>query len=125
MRALGVLGLLISGLLVSVLIWTESLHATRWMVLGLGCLLLLAERYFAVRLSFDQGLFARLASGEIESLAALDHSLQNLGLRTASAGEPRSLLDRIKGTRRLVNIYICLVGIQVTLLLGVVLNLFI
>lgn len=63
--------------------------------------LLLAERYLALRLAFDERLFARLAEGaSLADLAALDSGLQQvLALPAAKAGRP--LPERIAGARRL------------------------
>lgn len=56
------------------------------------------ERYLALRLRFDAGLFADLADGRIGSLDALDAGLAVLGVRRAA---PRTLADRLQGARRL------------------------
>ena len=58
------------------------------------------ERYFALRLRFDAGLFADLASGRIGDLTALDAGLVTLGVRKTPQS-PRTLDDRLKGSRRL------------------------
>lgn len=59
------------------------------------------ERFLALRLRFDRGLFADLASGRIADLSALDRALAASGLRRAAAGPVRMLADRVRGTRRL------------------------
>ncbi len=58
------------------------------------------ERYLALRLRFDAGLFAELADGRIADLAALDAGLAMLGVRNA-ARSSRTLDDRLRGARRL------------------------
>jgi len=58
------------------------------------------ERYLALRLRFDAGLFADLADGRIADLAALDAGLATLGVRKTPP-RPRSLDDRLAGSRRL------------------------
>jgi hypothetical protein len=63
-------------------------------------LLALAERYCALRLRFDRGLYADLGSGRIATLTALDSALSALGLRK-TAVPPRTLASRIQGTQRL------------------------
>ncbi len=58
------------------------------------------ERYFALRLRFDAGLFADLASGRIADLTVLDAGLATLGVRKAPQSS-RTLDERLKGSRRL------------------------
>lgn len=58
------------------------------------------ERYLALRLRFDAGLFADLASGRIAGLDALDHGLAMLGVGKR-AQAPRTLDERLAGGRRL------------------------
>ncbi len=58
------------------------------------------ERYLALRLRFDAGLFADLADGRIADLAALDAGLAMLGVRKTPP-RLRSLEDRLAGSRRL------------------------
>lgn len=58
------------------------------------------ERYLALRLRFDAGLFADLADGRIADLAALDAGLVALGVRKTPP-RPRSLDDRLAGSLRL------------------------
>ncbi|TXI47286.1 MAG: hypothetical protein E6Q50_13425 [Lysobacter sp.] len=59
------------------------------------------ERFLALRLRFDRGLFADLAAARIADLPTLDRALAASGLRRASAGPTRTLADRVRGTRRL------------------------
>jgi hypothetical protein len=78
-------------------------HAWRDEAMGFALLVLVLtplERYFALRLRFDAGLFADLASGQICDLAALDAGLATLGVRKAPQS-PRTLDDRLRGSRRL------------------------
>jgi hypothetical protein len=56
------------------------------------------ERYLALRLRFDAGLFVDLADGRIAGLAALDAGLAMLGVRKTPT---RTLDDRLAGSRRL------------------------
>ncbi len=58
------------------------------------------ERYFALRLRFDAGLFADLASGRIADVTVLDAGLATLGIRKAPQSS-RTLDERLKGSRRL------------------------
>jgi hypothetical protein len=62
------------------------------------------ERYLALRLRFDAGLFADLANGRIADLGALDAGLAALGIRKA-AQSSRTLADRLQGARRLWGYY--------------------
>ncbi len=81
------------------------------------------ERYYALRLRFDRGLFADLAGGRLPNLAALDAALTGLGLRRAAASA-RPLADRIRGTLRLWRAHAVVVAAQVLLcLLAVALRL--
>jgi hypothetical protein len=81
------------------------------------------ERYFALRLRFDRGLFADLGDGRFASFDALDAALFGLGLRrTVSPSRP--LADRIGGTLRLWRGHAIVVAAQVLLcLLAVALRL--
>ncbi len=73
--------------------------AALWITLGsthnaivtaaLALALMPIERYYALRLRFDRGLFADLADGRLASLDALDAALTGLGLRrTVSPSRP-------------------------------------
>jgi hypothetical protein len=59
------------------------------------------ERYLALRLRLDVGLFEGLARGSIASLPALDTALSRIGMRP-SPDAARSLADRVLGTRQLM-----------------------
>jgi hypothetical protein len=77
------------------------LSMTSTMGFGAVTLLGVLERYFALRLVFDADLFEALARGSIDTLPALDAALLRLGLRRAPDA-PRSLEERIHGTRALM-----------------------
>lgn len=80
------------------------------LMLAIATVLLgLVERYFALRLRLDAGLFADLASGRIADLASLDAGLSAIGVRT---GTPRPLDDRIAGCRRLWRRHLVVVVVQ-------------
>jgi hypothetical protein len=72
------------------------------------------ERYFALRLRLDAGLFADLASGRIAGLAALDVGLAAIGVRGNLA---RTLDDRIAGCRRLWRRHLVVVIVQTAMTL--------
>ncbi len=74
-------------------------------------LLILPERYLALRLRFDRGLFDDLASGRIANLAALDVALAALGLRNTTH-MTRDLDDRIAGTLQLWRYHLAVVVLQ-------------
>ena len=76
--------------------WRDETMGLALLVLALTPL----ERYLALRLRFDAGLFADLASGRIADLTALDAGLVTLGVRKAPQS-PRTLDDRLRGSRRL------------------------
>jgi hypothetical protein len=85
--------------------------------MGLALLVLATtpfERYLALRLRFDAGLFADLADGRIADLAALDAGLGMLGLRKA-AQSPRTLDDRLQGARRLWRRHAIVAALMATL----------
>lgn len=96
-----------------------SLSVDSWrgenLVTALGAVLLgLVERYYALRLRLDAGLFADLASGRIADLAALDDGLAAIGVRAAG---PRTLDARIAGCRTLWRRHMMVVAVQALLTL--------
>ena len=72
-------------------------------IMGFGAVAIIGvlERYMALRLRLDVGLFDGLASGAIPSLSTLDVALQKLGLREPP-NAPRDLVDRARGARQLM-----------------------
>lgn len=76
------------------------------------------ERFLALRLRFDRGLFADLAAGRIPDLSALDRALAASGLRRAAAGPTRTLADRVRGTRRLWRAHAAVAAAQLLLSLA-------
>ncbi len=89
-------------------------HAWRDAALGFAALALAltpVERYLALRIRFDAGLFADLASGRIDDLAALDAGLSALGIREDKPSL-RTIDDRLEGTRRLWRRHALIVGLQ-------------
>jgi hypothetical protein len=89
--------------------------AQAWRDAAMGfALLVLAltpvERYLALRLRFDAGLFADLASGRIADLTALDAGLATLGVRNTPQS-PRTLDDRLRGSRRLWRLHAAIVAL--------------
>ena len=89
-------------------------HAWRDAAMGFALLALAltpVERYFALRIRFDAGLFADLASARIDDLAGLDTGLAALGI----GKDPQSLRtldDRLQGSRRLWRHHALIVGLQ-------------
>ncbi len=100
--------------------------AALWITLGstnnaivtaaLALALMPIERYYALLLRFDRGLFADLADGRLASLDALDAALIGLGLRR-TVSPSRSLADRIRGALRLWRAHAIVVAAQVLLCL--------
>lgn len=90
--------------------------------LGVVGILGLPERYLALRVRLDAGLFEGLASGAISSVGVLDASLAQLGLRKTAAVQ-RSLGDRVRGARQLARRHALLVAFQSLVFVGVVLAL--
>ena len=89
-------------------------HAWRDGALGFALFALMLtpfERYFALRIRFDAGLFADLASGRIDDLVALDVALSALGVGKGPQSL-RMLDDRLHGSRRLWRRHALTVGLQ-------------
>lgn len=82
----------------------RSLSMLSCMGFGAVAIIGVFERYMALRLRLDVGLFDGLASGAIPSLSTLDVALQKLGLRhsTEASDAPRALADRVQGARQLM-----------------------
>ena len=108
LQAAGVIaawGLGLSLVAVGVLALTgRSLSMLSCMGFGAVAIIGIFERYMALRLRLDVGLFDGLASGAIPSLSTLDVALQKLSLRQASEAPdaPRALADRVQGARQLM-----------------------
>ena len=90
--------------------------------LGVVGVMGLLERYLALRIRLDVGLFQGLADGSISSVGVLDTSLEQLGLRKAATVQ-RSLEDRIRGARQLAQRHLWLVVLQSAAFAGAVLTL--
>lgn len=89
-------------------------HAWRDAAMGFALFALAStpvERYFALRIRFDAGLFADLASGRIDDLATLDAGLAALGV-VKRLPHTRTLDERIEGARRLWQRHALVVGLQ-------------
>lgn len=108
LQAAGVIaawGLGLSLVAIGVLALTgRSLSMLSCMGFGAVAIIGVFERYMALRLRLDAGLFDGLASGAIPSLSTLDMALQALGLRHAPEAPeaPRALADRVQGARQLM-----------------------
>ncbi len=83
--------------------------AAGWLVAALGAGL--AERYLALRLRLDAGLFADLGGGRIGSLYALDAALAGTSLRAAPL-HTRPLDQRIAGAGRLLRWHVATLVLQ-------------
>lgn len=79
-------------------------------VCGLG----LVERYYALRMRFDEGLFAAVARGEVADGSGLDRALAALHLR-AAPGTLRTWPERVAGACALVRRHRVVVGVQTAL----------
>lgn len=100
--AIAAWGLGLSLVAIGVLALTgRSLSMLSCMGFGAVAAIGLFERYMALRLRLDAGLFDGLASGAIPSLSTLDMALQKLGLRQAPDAQ-RALADRVQGARQLM-----------------------
>jgi hypothetical protein len=102
-EGIAAIGLAMSGIALGVLALTSrSLSLTSCMGFGAVAIIGVFERYLALRMRLDVGLFDGLAQGRIATLAALDGALGRLGLRSAPDDSSRALADRVLGTRQLV-----------------------
>ncbi|MEJ8811811.1 hypothetical protein WKW77_12090 [Variovorax ureilyticus] len=89
----------------------RSLPSVSWAAYAVVALVGLLERYLALRLRLDAGMYEALARGAIGSLAALDGTLEGLGLRrTADASRP--LADRVLLARQLMQRHSIAVAVQ-------------
>lgn len=97
----------------------RSLSTTATMGFGAVVILGALERYFALRLRFDEALFDGLARNTVASLEALDRALSSLGLREPPPSQhaPRPLDDRVQGTRQLMQRHAIVVACQSALFL--------
>lgn len=118
--ALALWGLAASTLAAALLLARPMAHAASTMLLGAALLVGAAERYLAVRVGLDAGLFGDMASGRIASLPLLDASLGRTGLRAAPTASSvrRGLEDRLRGARRLVRGHMATLAAQALLLAG-------
>lgn len=98
-------GLALSAIALAVLALTaRSLSLTSCMGFGAVIIVGVLERYLALRIRLDIGLFDALAQGTLPSLASLDGALQRLGVRQAPDGPAaaRALDSRVIGARHLM-----------------------
>ncbi|MFD0724656.1 hypothetical protein [Lysobacter brunescens] len=116
-QVLGLLGLACTG--VMLLCMAAGAWRNEDLVFALATALLgMVERYFALRLRLDAGLFADLASGRIADLAALDTGLAAIGVRASAPTHPPRPLDaRIAGGRRLWRWHLAVVLVQAAMTL--------
>lgn len=107
---LGAWGLALSCIAGLVLSLTgRSLPSVSWGAYAAVALVGLLERYLALRIRLDAGLYEALAQDVIGSLASLDGALERLGLRRP-ADASRPLADRVRLARQLTQRH----GIAVT-----------
>jgi len=105
----------IAGL--ALMLMLSRISLTCAMALGGTALLGVLERYFTLRLRFDESLFQSLARGDIISLGAMDLALNRLGLRSAKLQTERPLDERLRGTRQLLQRHTVVVACQSTMFL--------
>ena len=110
-RVTGALGLLCLLFAAALLLFGTLTGAAR-IVASVVVVLGLLERYYALRLHFDVGLFRELARDVQLDLAALDGALAALGLRQRAA-TLRPLAERVRGTLRLFYLHCTCVLLQV------------
>jgi hypothetical protein len=110
----GVFALGLSALCLAVGAGVHSLRALAYFALALAP----CERYLALRVRFDRGLFADLADARITDLRTLDEALAASGLRKPAMGAPRTLAERIAGTKRLWRAHAVVAATQLLLSLA-------
>jgi len=99
---------LIAGLVLA--LTGRSLPSVSWGAYAAVALVGLLERYLALRLHLDAGVYEALAQGAIGSLPSLDGTLERLGLRRGGDAS-RSLAERVLLARQLMQRH----GIAVTI----------
>ena len=105
-------GLALSMISLAVLALTgRSLSTLSCMGFGAVAVIGVLERYLALRVRFDVGLFEGLANGTIASLAALDGALHRIGARFAPDA-PRQLDERVMGAQQLMQRHVIAVVCQ-------------
>lgn len=80
----------------------------------------LVQKFYAIRVTFDTGLFSDLAialqnvptAHTDAALVELDRALAALGLRSDSQVPPRSLLKRVGGAKRMLGMQILCFALQ-------------
>ena len=109
-----------SGLLLFVLVLTQSITLAPLIVLLVVCVLGLLETRLAVRLGFDAALFGdlsmQIALDENASLQRLDETLVRLGL-IKNVSEVREAQSRLNGALRLFRHQIVVLVLQVAVFL--------
>jgi len=111
------LGLVATTLAAAVLLLKASIGPTAGAFLVATLLAGAADRYYALRVRLDAGLFSDLAQGHIASLPALDAALARLGLRKPGT-VARALDDRMHGAKALLYKHVAVVGLQAMMLFG-------
>jgi hypothetical protein len=111
------LGLAATALAAAVLLLKSSIGAAAGAFLAATLLAGAADRYYALRVRLDAGLFADLAQGHIASLPALDAALARVGLRKSGTAA-RSLDDRLQGAKGLLIKHVAVLGLQAMMLFG-------
>jgi hypothetical protein len=111
------LGLAATTLAAAVLLVKTSIGVAAGAFLVAALLAGAADRYYALRVRLDAGLFADLAQGHVASLPALDAALARVGLRK-SGTVARSLDDRMQGAKGLLTKHVAVLGLQAMMLLG-------
>jgi hypothetical protein len=94
----------------------RSLPTLSCMGFGATVVIGILERYLASRLRLDGGLFERMATGTIASVAALDGALRRLGLRFAP-DSARSIEERVQDARQLIQRHGIVVACQAAMFL--------
>lgn len=114
---LAYLGLATTTLAAAVLLLKSGIGVAADAFLAAALLAGVADRYYALRVRLDAGLFSELAQGRIASLPALDAALARVGLRKPGTAT-RSLDDRLQGAKGLLTRHVAVVGLQAMMLLG-------
>jgi hypothetical protein len=121
-RVMASLGLLCTALAMTMLLGLilTPLPMLFFAVAALVVVLGVLERYYALRLQFDYGLFTELARSDAFDLSSLDVALTVAGLRR-EAGPTRDLISRVRGTLTLFRSHVVTVVLQLLALMCVAL----
>ncbi|WP_139976737.1 hypothetical protein [Ochrobactrum sp. CGA5] len=122
LRRNGFLGITVAVVLLAVAPFVRPVHDLAfWLIWPLLLASALIVLGIAAHLLFDAALFRLIASSGETGLGEVDHMLERMGLRP-NEGPARSLVERIKGSRRIIGRlrFFTILGIVLFILLAIV-----